>query len=53
MVDALTAMIRLWHLHRRQHHDGIPLAQLDRAMSAPLRPLLAAWLHDGDELLLD
>lgn len=53
VVDALTAVVRLWHLHRRRHHDGIPLAQLDRAMSDPLRPLLAAWLHDGDELRLN
>lgn len=49
LAEALTDVLRLWVHHRNQRHDGVPLAQLDRAIAERLRPHLAAWLH-GDEI---
>jgi hypothetical protein len=31
-----------------QCHSGVPLAQIDRAIAEPLRPLLAAWLYEDE-----
>lgn len=49
LVDALTGVLTAWAHHKRERHTGVPLAQIDRAIAEPLRPLLAAWLH-GDEI---
>ncbi|QFZ20537.1 hypothetical protein [Saccharothrix syringae] len=49
LADALVGVLTAWAHHRREHHTGVPLAQIDRAIAEPLRPLLATWLY-GDEI---
>lgn len=49
LADALTGVLTAWARHRRERHTWVPLAQIDRAIAEPLRPLLAAWLY-GDEI---
>ncbi|MEU7480498.1 hypothetical protein AB0A63_31285 [Lentzea sp. NPDC042327] len=48
LVDALTGVLTAWAHHKSQRHSGVPLAQIDRAIAEPLRPLLAAWLYDDE-----
>jgi hypothetical protein len=48
LAEALKGVLTAWAQHRRERHDGVPLAQIDRAIAEPLRPLLAAWLYSDD-----
>lgn len=48
LADALEGVLLAWAENKARGHTGVPLAQLDRVIAEPLRPLLAAWL-DNEE----
>ncbi|MFI6031574.1 hypothetical protein [Amycolatopsis magusensis] len=48
VVDALTGVLTAWAHHRSLRNSGVPLAQIDRAIAEPLRPLLATWLYSDE-----
>ncbi|EWM19659.1 hypothetical protein [Kutzneria sp. 744] len=48
LADGIHGLLTAFAHHKRERHTGVPLAQIDRAIAEPLRPLLAAWLHGED-----